>query len=76
MSGLMMSGAVGFSPRDEKNVVDGAALNLLTSPVRICAVGDGCDAMYALICTPSVLFTCTAGSQWVSVNRLSESVLL
>ncbi len=37
MSGLMMSGAVGFSPRDEKNVVDGAALNLLTSPVRISA---------------------------------------
>src|ERR671922_606973 len=81
-SGLMMSGATAFGPRDEKIVIDGAVRHVVrrgrppSLRTLMRAVGFALAAMYALIARPGVLSTWTDGTQWLSVNRLSTSSAL
>src|SRR5687767_10272608 len=77
MSGLMMSSATGFGPREEKSVIVGAFAHVDSAPVAIVAVAGlffGAEAMYDLIASPGVLSTWTVGTQCVSLNRFPASL--
>ncbi len=76
MSGLMMSGASRFGPRDENLVIDGAeGHDVVVFCTTSRAVGSAAVAMYSLMASPGVWSTCTPGTEWLSVNRLPSSVV-
>src|SRR5450830_2113857 len=75
-SGLMMSSDTGSGPREENTATEGADFQVLICPVMSCATGCAEAATYALMARPGVASTCTDGTVWLSVNRLSTLSVL
>ncbi len=76
MSGLMMSCATVFGPRELNCVVEGAHGKVPSCLLSSRAVAPAVEAMYDLIARPGVLSTCTVGTKCGSLIRSPASLVL